>query len=106
MAVLLITLFNIFYCFRKAFLFLDLFHNANCDLAYGLPTSVASMNYNSVILVGVIFLTGLWWVVYGIKNYPGPRLTHLYIHDESVEQHASVEFKETGTALLGPTLTE
>jgi hypothetical protein len=42
------------------------------------------MNYNSVILVGVVALTGIWWIVYGMRNYPGPRLTHLYIPtDES-----------------------
>ena len=43
------------------------------------------MNYNSVILVGVVTLTSIWWMVHGIRNYPGPRLTHLYIH-EGVEQ--------------------
>lgn len=43
------------------------------------------MNYNSVILVGVVALTSIWWMVHGIRNYAGPRLTHLYIHD-GVEQ--------------------
>lgn len=43
------------------------------------------MNYNSVILVGVVALTSIWWMVHGIRNYAGPRLTHLYIH-EGVEQ--------------------
>lgn len=63
------------------------------------------MNYNSVILVGVVVLTGIWWVAYGIKNYPGPRLTHLYIHEAS-DQEVSVESKSSGMALFGPTLTE
>jgi choline transport protein len=66
-AVLLITFFNIFYCFP-----------------YSMPTTAATMNYNSVILVGVVALTALWWIVYGIRYYPGPRLTHFYIPgDES-----------------------
>jgi hypothetical protein len=43
------------------------------------------MNYNSVILVGVVALTSFWWMVHGTRNYAGPRLTHLYIH-EGVEQ--------------------
>jgi hypothetical protein len=43
------------------------------------------MNYNSVILVGVVALTSIWWMVHGIRNYAGPRLTHLYIH-EGIEQ--------------------
>lgn len=48
------------------------------------------MNYNSVILVGVVALTSIWWMVHGIRNYPGPRLTHLYIH-EGVEQEIPVQ---------------
>ncbi|KAK9489611.1 amino acid/polyamine transporter I [Lipomyces doorenjongii] len=63
-AVVLITLFNIFYCFP-----------------YSVPATTMSMNYNSVILVGVIALTGIWWIIHGLRNYPGPRLTHLYIHN-------------------------
>ncbi|KAK9234289.1 choline transport protein [Lipomyces kononenkoae] len=63
-AVLLITLFNIFYCFP-----------------YSVPTTTMSMSYNSVILVGVIALTGIWWIIYGLRNYPGARLTRLYIHE-------------------------
>jgi hypothetical protein len=39
------------------------------------------MNYNSVILVGVVALTGLWWLVNAAEHYPGPRLMHLYISD-------------------------
>lgn len=32
------------------------------------------MNYNSVILIGVIILTAIWWFVHGSKNYIGPKL--------------------------------
>lgn len=46
-----------------------------------MPTSSSTMNYNSVILVGVVALASLWWIVHGAKNYPGPRLTHLYVMD-------------------------
>ncbi|KAK9427623.1 amino acid permease-domain-containing protein [Lipomyces doorenjongii] len=49
--------------------------------AYSVPTTTMSMNYNSVILVGVIALTGIWWVIYGLRNYPGARVTRLYIHE-------------------------
>jgi choline transport protein len=36
------------------------------------------MNYNSVILVGVVFLTTFWWFVHGVRNYKGPKLALLY----------------------------
>ncbi|KAI0021094.1 amino acid transporter [Xylariomycetidae sp. FL0641] len=49
---------------------------------YALPTDAQSMNYNSVILVGVLALSGIWWCVHGTKKYPGPRVMQLYIHDE------------------------
>jgi choline transport protein len=42
------------------------------------------MNYNSVILVGVVALSAIWWVLHAIRNYPGPKVMHLYIHDDSV----------------------
>jgi choline transport protein len=48
-------------------------------LAYGLPTSVSTMNYNSVILVGILFITTAWWIIHGFKNYPGPKLIGLYL---------------------------
>ncbi|EED19525.1 amino acid transporter, putative [Talaromyces stipitatus ATCC 10500] len=71
-AVILISFFNVFYCFP-----------------FSIPTTTASMNYNSVILVGVIALTSIWWMAHGVKHYPGPRLTHLYIH-EGTEQISHV----------------
>ncbi|KAK9234614.1 choline transport protein [Lipomyces kononenkoae] len=73
-AVLLITFFNIFYCFP-----------------YSIPTTTMIMNYNSVILVGVIALTGIWWIIHGLRNYPGPRLTHLYIHEETEGVYSPVD---------------
>lgn len=36
------------------------------------------MNYNSVILMGVIALTGTWWLVWGLKFYPGPKIASIY----------------------------
>jgi choline transport protein len=66
LASLFIILFNIMFCFP-----------------YALPTTVASMNYNSVILVGVFTLTLFWWLVHGLRNYPGPKLGSMYgIGDE------------------------
>ncbi len=49
------------------------------NLAYVYPTSVATMNYNSVILVGVIALTTIWWFIHGARKYPGPALSSMYI---------------------------
>ncbi|MCJ1328887.1 hypothetical protein MMC10_005564 [Thelotrema lepadinum] len=63
-AVTLIIFFNIFFCFPYAY-----------------PTTVSTMNYNSVILVGVVFLTAFWWVVHGRRKYPGPKLAGLYLEE-------------------------
>ena len=60
-ACVLIIFFDIFFCFP-----------------YGYPVSVALMNWNSVILVGVVLLTIFWWVVHGLRKYPGPKLSSLY----------------------------
>ncbi|KAK5443446.1 hypothetical protein LTS15_010591 [Exophiala xenobiotica] len=57
LATFFIIFFNIFYCFP-----------------YALPTTTASMNYNSVILAGVMALTTLWWFVHAIRKYEGPNV--------------------------------
>lgn len=40
------------------------------------------MNYNSVILVGTIAISVIWWLVHATRHYPGPKVMHLYIHDD------------------------
>lgn len=35
------------------------------------------MNYNSVIVIGLVALTTIWWFVHGARNYAGPRLPHV-----------------------------
>ncbi|KAK5684538.1 hypothetical protein LTS10_004408 [Elasticomyces elasticus] len=62
-ACTLIVFFNIFFCFP-----------------FGYPVDpLALMNWNSVILVGCLVLTTVWWFVHGQRKYPGPKLQHLYI---------------------------
>lgn len=46
-------------------------------LPFSLPTTVQAMNYNSVILVGCLFLTTGWWLWHGLQNYAGPTLPHI-----------------------------
>lgn len=41
------------------------------------------MNYNSVILVGTVTVTMLWWCVHATRHYPGPKVMGLYIHDDA-----------------------
>ena len=42
------------------------------------------MNYNAVILAGVVAMTGIWWVMHAARHYyPGPKVMTLYIHDDS-----------------------
>jgi choline transport protein len=43
------------------------------------------MNYNSVIIVGVVALTALWWLLHAVRHYPGPKVMTLYIHDDEVQ---------------------
>ncbi|KAI1136099.1 amino acid transporter [Hypoxylon sp. FL0543] len=64
-AILLITMFDILFCFP-----------------YAIPTTVESMNYNSVILVGTVALSALWWIIHASRHYPGPKVMQLYIHDD------------------------
>ncbi|KAI1649898.1 putative choline transport protein [Daldinia loculata] len=66
-AVLLIAMFVILFCFP-----------------YEIPTTVEAMNYNSVILVGTLTLSSIWWIVHGTRHYPGPKVMKLYIHDDLV----------------------
>lgn len=66
LAVLFIVLFNILFCFP-----------------YVYPTTTESMNYNSVILAGVVALTAVWWVVHARRIYPGPKVMGLYIHGDN-----------------------
>ena len=62
MTCLLIVFFNIFFCFPYAY-----------------PIKpIQLMNWNSVILVGIILLTVLWWFMHGAKKYPGPKVATLY----------------------------
>jgi choline transport protein len=48
-----------------------------------MPTTVSAMNYNSVILVGVIALSAVWWLLHATRHYPGPKVMHIYIHDDA-----------------------
>ena len=74
-AVTLIVFFNIFFCFPYAF-----------------PTTVSTMNYNSVILAGVFFLTTVWWFAWGVKRYPGPKIAELYL--EGIEGEERVDKRD------------
>lgn len=71
-AVLFIIFFNVLYCFP-----------------YALPVAVASMNYNSVILVGVVILATVWWFVHARRKYTGPKLEGVVGMEEVRERRAS-----------------
>lgn len=102
-AVVLITFFNIFYCFREYYIYRGCFlsclvyflpryqrpyrvkgdhaDNSTIPTAYGIPTTAEAMNYNSVILVGIIILTAASWFFHGRTNFPGPKAMLLHIHE-------------------------
>ena len=54
-------------------------------IAYFYPTTVSLMNYNSVILVGTVFVITVWWFIHGRTKYPGPKLWSLYIDGRVVD---------------------
>lgn len=41
---------------------------------YSVPTGADSMNYTSVITVGLTILVGIWWLMHGMGNYKGPEM--------------------------------
>jgi choline transport protein len=59
-----------------------------------MPVDVSLMNWNSVILVGTLALTGLWWLIHARKNYPGPKVMALYIVDEFASSNDGPASKE------------
>lgn len=78
----LIVFFDIWFCFPYAYPVEPIsLMNCKCHLTPSLHakrTTADNFVGNSVILVGCVLLTTFWWVVHGIKNYPGPKLASLY----------------------------
>ncbi|CAG9947879.1 unnamed protein product [Clonostachys rosea f. rosea IK726] len=68
LAIVFIVLFDVFFCFPLA-----------------LPFDVTTMNYNCVILAGVLVITALWWLVHATKHYPGPMFKDIYVHEEETQ---------------------
>ena len=65
LTVLFIAIFDVFFCFPLA-----------------LPFDSTTMNYNCVILAGVIVITTAWWLIHAKKHYPGPVFNELYMREE------------------------
>ena len=91
-ALLLIIFFNIMFCFRESIAQSLNISNSNHQLtsprvrpAYVYPTTESTMNYNSVILVGVLLLTIVWWFIHARSKYPGPKLSNLYVDGQIVD---------------------
>lgn len=78
-ACTLIVFFNVFFCFPYAYP-VETLDIMNCkSMASGRGMLADSSTGNSVILVGVIVLTAFWWLVHGMRKYPGPKLAGLYL---------------------------
>lgn len=56
LAAALIVFFNVVFC-----------------LPYALPVTAELMNYNCVILPGILFTTTAWWCAAARTRYRGPR---------------------------------
>lgn len=72
-AFVAIIFFNIVFCFPSA-----------------LPVTTGTMNYNSVILVGVAALTTFWWFVHAAQNYEGPKLGGIIEENEEGRRLSTV----------------
>lgn len=59
--------------------------------AFSIPTTVETMNYNSVILVGTVAITLIWWVAHATRHYPGPKVMSLYVFEDRGGVHHGVE---------------
>jgi len=101
-AVLLIAMFDIFFFFRKCLPSSPPENKTSPPLtdrgthtAYELPTTVESMNYNSVILVGTVAVSAIWWLVHATRHYPGPKVMRLYIHDDAVLSNSVGNYEES-----------
>lgn len=68
-ACVLILFFDVMFCFP-----------------YALPAEAATMNYNSVILVGVVLVVAALWVGYGMWNYERPKVAYIYDDKSIAEQ--------------------
>lgn len=56
---------------------LIIFTNIMFCLPFAMPTTAQTMNYSSVILVGLVVLIGGWWLWHGKRSYSGPTLPHI-----------------------------
>ncbi|KAI9668573.1 MAG: hypothetical protein M1831_001012 [Alyxoria varia] len=68
-----------------------------------MPAEVESMNYTSVITVGLMTIVAIWWFIGGRKNYRGP----VYSMNEAVKirtlkKGGNVEGDRIGTEVPGP----
>ncbi|EPE03265.1 choline transporter [Ophiostoma piceae UAMH 11346] len=63
-AVLCIALFDIFFCFPAA-----------------RPFDGTTMNYNSVIIVGIVIITAVLWFTHAVRYYKAPQLQVVFVHD-------------------------
>ena len=85
-ALLLIIFFNIMFCFRKSITLTSPQGPANViRTAYVYPAAESTMNYNSVVLVGVLVLTIAWWFIHARAKYPGPKLSNIYADGQIVD---------------------
>lgn len=81
LAVLFIALFAVFFCFRESrecslFLYLRLLFPSLTSVlvAPAIPFDYTTMNYNCVIIVGIVVLIAVWWFLHAAKHYEMPHL--------------------------------
>lgn len=76
-ACVLIVFFNIFFCFPYAYPVAIPVMNCKVWWFLNVRTKL-TMTGNSVIFVGVLVVTGFWWVAHSRSHYSGPKLAAIY----------------------------
>jgi choline transport protein len=80
-ACVLIVFFNIFFCFPYAYPVA--ISVMNCEFCWPLSiwTKLTMTLGNSLIFVGVLVVTGFWWLVHSRSHYSGPKLAAIYANN-------------------------
>lgn len=50
-----------------------------------IPVTLEGMNYASVVFIGIVAISAVWYWVWGYRNYAGPPATEVDMHTEYLD---------------------